>query len=60
MGSEPSSTAVADVSRETAFGPDVSRETDPEHWAGTPIAREVAKAIRHYGIDADAPDPRIS
>jgi pyruvate dehydrogenase E1 component len=21
---------------------------------------EVAKAIRHYGIDADAPDPRVS
>src|SRR3954447_14586443 len=28
--------------------------------AGEATADEVAKAIRHYGIDADAPDPRVS
>jgi pyruvate dehydrogenase E1 component len=28
--------------------------------AGDATPEEVAKAIRHYGIDADAPDPRIS
>jgi pyruvate dehydrogenase E1 component len=27
---------------------------------GEATAEEVAKAIRHYGIDADAPDPRVS
>ena len=28
--------------------------------AGEATPEEVAKAIRHYGIDADAPDPRVS